>query len=59
MHKGKIVYEKYFGVMTPYKSHLAASVTKSFTGTIVACMIHEGLIDENALITKYIPELEG
>ncbi|MDQ7959991.1 hypothetical protein [Flavobacterium lindanitolerans] len=32
LHHGKIVYEKYFGALTPEGQHAAMSVTKSFTG---------------------------
>ncbi|KAI9034289.1 penicillin-binding protein, beta-lactamase class C [Hyaloraphidium curvatum] len=59
LHKGTIVYEKYFGIMAPDREHMAASVTKSFTGMLASVLVHEGVIDENALVTKYVPELEG
>lgn len=32
-------------------------MTKSFTGLLAAQLTHEGKIDPNALVTKYIPEL--
>jgi CubicO group peptidase (beta-lactamase class C family) len=59
MHKGRIVYERYYGVMTPQTPHIAFSVTKSYFGTIAAMLIVEGKLDEKALITRYIPELAG
>jgi hypothetical protein len=59
MHKGKVVYEKYFGVLEPQKPHLAFSVTKSFVGTLAAMLVEEGKLDPAALVTKYIPELKG
>jgi CubicO group peptidase (beta-lactamase class C family) len=57
MHKGTIVYETYRGVMKPHGHHSCFSVTKSFFGTIAEQLIVDGLMDENALVTKYIPEL--
>lgn len=57
MHKGKIVYERYFGVMNPDQPHIAFSVTKSFFGTLTEMMIADGTIDENATVTRYVPEL--
>jgi len=58
LHRGKIVYEKYFGVFTPMKQHWAMSVTKSIVGTLAAMLAQEGKIDPAAPVTKYIPELK-
>lgn len=58
LHKGRIVYERYFGVMTPDQPHLNFSATKSYTGTLAAMLIAEGKLDENALVARYIPELK-
>lgn len=57
LHKGRIVYERYFGVLKPQGQHIAMSVTKSFIGTLGAMLVAEGAIDENALASKYVPEL--
>ena len=59
LHRGRIVYERYFGVMQPHQPHMAMSVTKSIFGTLGAMLVAEGKLDENALVTKYIPELAG
>jgi len=58
MHKGKVVYEKYFGVLEPQKPHQAYSVTKSFVGTLAALLAEQGKLDPTALVPKYIPELK-
>ena len=57
MHKGRIVYEKYYNQMQPATPHLLFSVTKSFTGLLAAQLAREGKIDPDALVTKYVPEL--
>lgn len=57
MHRGDIVYEHYFGALTPNGQHIAHSVTKSFVGTAAAMLIAEGRLDRDALVTRYIPEL--
>jgi CubicO group peptidase (beta-lactamase class C family) len=57
LHRGHVVYERYFGVLTPHTQHIAYSVTKSFVATIAALLIHEGVLDEHATITRYLPEL--
>lgn len=59
LHKGKIVYERYSGVMTPDTPHIAFSVTKSYFGTLAEMLIDEGKIDETALVVRYVPELAG
>lgn len=57
LHKGRVVYERYFGVLKPEGQHIAMSVTKSFFGTIGAMLVAEGLLDEKAKVTQYVPEL--
>lgn len=58
LHKGRIVYERYFGVLKPEGQHIAQSVTKSFFGTIGAMLIAEGTLDENAPVSRYVAELK-
>ena len=41
LHRGRIVYERYFGVLTPERQHIAFSVTKSFVGTLAATLVVE------------------
>lgn len=57
LHKGKIVYEKYFAGLTPEGNHGAMSVSKSFTGTMASILIAEGILDPKELVGTYIPEL--
>ena len=58
MHKGKIVYEKYFGALNERTPHIAMSMTKSFVGTLAAMLAEEGKLDTQALVTQYVPELK-
>lgn len=58
LHKGKVVYERYFGVLKPEGQHIAMSVTKSFFGTIGAMLVADGLLDEKATVANYVPELK-
>ncbi len=57
LHRGRIVYERYFGVLQPHTPHIAMSVTKSFTGTLAGLLAAEGALDPSALVTAYVPEL--
>ncbi|MNU88027.1 6-aminohexanoate-dimer hydrolase [compost metagenome] len=57
MHKGTIVYEKYFGALKADGQHAAMSVTKSIVGTLGIMLVHEGLIDPAKKVSFYVPEL--
>jgi len=57
LHKGRVVYERYYNQGLAQTPHLLFSVTKSFTGLLAAQLIHDGRLDVNALVTKYVPEL--
>lgn len=59
MHKGSIVYERYFGVTRQDTPHIAFSVTKSFVGTLAEMLVAEGRLDPAALMGDLIPELRG
>ncbi len=58
LHQGRTVYERYMGALTPNAKHAAMSVTKSLTGTLGAVLVAEGKLDEDSLVTEYIPELK-
>jgi len=58
LHKGRVVYERYFGALKVDGQHVAQSVTKSFFGTIGATLVAEGKLDENAKVAQYVPELK-
>jgi len=57
LHKGELVYERYFNGMARPSQHQMFSVTKSFVGTLVLCLIEEGAIDPAKTIQHYLPEL--
>jgi CubicO group peptidase (beta-lactamase class C family) len=58
LHKGRLVYERYFGVLAPETPHIAFSVTKSVVGTLAAMLIAEGALDEHVTVATHIPELK-
>jgi CubicO group peptidase (beta-lactamase class C family) len=57
LHRGAIIYERYFGATRRDTPHIVFSVTKSFVGTIAEMLIHEGRLDPAALVGSLIPEL--
>ncbi|KPF96857.1 serine hydrolase [Rhodopseudomonas sp. AAP120] len=59
MHRGTLVHEWYGDGMTATTPHLICSVTKSITGTLGGILVERGLIDPDALVVSYLPELKG
>jgi len=57
LHRGRIVYERYFGALNAATPHIAWSVTKSFFGTIAASLVTEGRLDPSAPVSVYVPEM--
>lgn len=59
LHKGTVVYERYFGALTESGQHAAMSVTKSITGILAASYVADGLLDDSKLVREYLPELSN
>src|SRR5688572_20740510 len=59
LHRGRVVYERYFGALAADRQHLAFSVTKSFVATVAATLIAEGKLNEGATVASYLPELRN
>lgn len=59
LHKGKIVFERYYGFLEPDGTHAVMSVSKTLTGTLGAVLVAEGILDENKKVSYYVPELSN
>ncbi|MBV7434902.1 beta-lactamase family protein [Cardiobacteriaceae bacterium TAE3-ERU3] len=59
LHRGKLVYERYFAALKPNHVHAAMSVSKTFAGTLGATLVAEGVLDAQQTCAHYIPELKG
>ncbi len=57
LHRGRVVYERYFGVLKDDGQHGAMSVTKSVVGTLGAMLVAEGTLDADKQVADYVPEL--
>ena len=57
MHRGEVVYERYFGCLEEEGKHAIMSMTKSFTGLLAEIMVAEGLLDDGALVREVVPEI--
>jgi CubicO group peptidase (beta-lactamase class C family) len=57
LHRGKIVFERYFGCLDETGKHGAMSMTKSLTGLLAEILVAEGALDDTASVSSIIPEL--
>lgn len=57
LHKGQVVYERYFGCLTEDGKHAAMSMTKSVTGLLAEIMVVEGDLDDTLKVSDIIPEI--
>ena len=57
LHRGRLVYERYFGVATPQTPHSCFSITKSYAATLCATLVHDGVLDAGKTIAHYLPEM--
>lgn len=59
LHRGRCVYQRYFGALQPHTPHSCFSITKSYAATLAATLVHEGVLDEAKRIPHYLPEMHG
>lgn len=59
MQYGKVLFEQYQPGVDESEPHILWSVTKSVMGLLATQLIAEGQLDADALVTRYVPELEN
>lgn len=59
VQSGEVVFESYRCGNTDQSRSVVHSVTKSVTSTLIAGAIREGLVDIEAKLSTYLPELAG
>src|SRR5947209_18181279 len=59
LHGGRIICERYFNGMTARTLHLSQSMAKSVTGACAGVLAGKRVLDPDALVTHYLPELEA
>ncbi len=59
LHRGRIVFERYYNGMRAHELHLSQSVAKSFVGTLVGLFASRGQLDLERPVAHYVPELIG
>jgi len=59
VHDGDVIFEHYAHGQTQETRHIVYSVTKSFTALLAELLINDGVLDESAPLSTYVPELIG
>ncbi|MFG1817567.1 serine hydrolase domain-containing protein [Kribbella sp. NPDC049174] len=59
LHDGVVVEEQYLAGMTDRTPHLLMSVSKSIVGCVAGILADRGLLDPEAPVTTYVPEVAG
>src|ERR1700690_1002234 len=59
LQRGRILSERYDNHMTPDARHIVFSVSKSITASLAGVLVDRGLLDPDAPVTRYIPEVAG
>ncbi len=59
LHRGRRIYERYFGALQPHRPHACFSITKSYAATLAATLILERALDETKTVSHYLPEMIG
>ena len=59
LHDGAVVAERYHAGMRSSTPHLMMSVSKSVVGCVAGVLRDRGLLDPDATVTRYVPEVGG
>ena len=59
MHRGRLVTERYYAGCTDATPHLLMSVSKSIVGCVAGILAAQGLLEPDAPVSKYVPEVGG
>jgi len=59
LHRGRRVYERYFGELQAHMPHACFSITKSYVATLATALLHERILDEKRNVAHYLPQMAG
>ncbi len=57
LHRDQVIDERYWGKMGHGTPHLVMSMSKSIVSCVAATLVRDGVLDPEALIQRYIPEV--
>jgi CubicO group peptidase (beta-lactamase class C family) len=59
LHNNELLHETYRNGMTVSDPHILMSVSKSMLGLLVGVLVDQGMLDLNASVESYLPELRS
>jgi CubicO group peptidase (beta-lactamase class C family) len=59
LHRGRRIFERYFGALRPHGTHCCFSITKSYAATLACMLVQEHELDPAKAVPHYLPETEG
>ena len=59
LHQGAVVAERYEAGHEPTTPHLLMSVSKSIVGCVAGNLAYRGVLDPDASVSTYVPEVDG
>jgi CubicO group peptidase (beta-lactamase class C family) len=59
VRQGAVIYEWYAHADAAREPHILFSVSKSMTGALAGCLVADGLLDVEAPVRTYVPEIEA
>ncbi len=59
LHDGVVIEERYAPGMGELTPHLLMSMSKSVVGCVAGILVERGLLDPEAPVATYVPEIEG
>ncbi len=59
LQRGRILTERYDNHMSPDARHIVFSVSKSITASFSGVLVDRSLLDPDAPVTRYVPEVAG
>ena len=59
LHRGRVLCERYANGMAPITPHILMSVSKSMLGLVAGILVANGVLDIDAPVERYVPELWG
>jgi CubicO group peptidase (beta-lactamase class C family) len=57
LQDGRVIEERYYEGTTVSTPHMVMSISKSIVGCVAARLVDQGLLDPDAQITRYVPEV--
>lgn len=59
MKDGVVVAETYADQIDPARPHIVFSISKSITAVVAGILVESGVLDPDAAVTEYVPEMAG